>query len=359
MTPDLTIARPRRDLGLDIARAVATFAMVVGHTLDGLLDASLRAQPAVATYWKFRGLTAPMFLLVSGWAVATVIARSKATGLEALKARLPRIGLLFACGFLLRLPTWGWRQLLEGNEAVWRHTLAFDALHCVAASMFVGTVVLATFRSARGRILALLTTALVAVFLAQPVWAWLANGPLPGQQWLGGGTAPFTLLPWAGYFLTGAAIGVWSAQGVHPRTRALVLAVAGVALVAAGYSVATSNPAVTDARLFSLRLGQVLVFCSAFGLLPDWVGHKAAPLGRASLGVYVVHLPIVYGWASFPGLSYRLGKTLHPVTAIALGLLLLVVSYAITRLWARGREWVEEAWRSGVFARRQTSSPET
>lgn len=358
MSPAPPIARPRRDLGLDVARAVATFAMVVGHTLDGLLDASLRAQPVVATYWKFRGLTAPMFLLVSGWAVATVIARSKATGLEALRARLPRIGLLFACGFLLRLPTWGWRQLLAGDEAVWRHTLAFDALHCVAASMFVGTVVLATFRTPRSRILALLTTAAVAVFLAQPAWAALSQGPLFLQQWLGGGTAPFTLLPWAGYFLVGAVVGVWSARGVDARTRAMWLTVVGVALVAAGYSVATGHPAVTDARLFSLRLGQVLVFCGAFGLLPAWVGEKAAPLGRASLGVYVVHLPIVYGWASFPGLSYRLGKTLHPATALALGLVLLVVSYAITRLWAQGRAWVEDAWRTGVFARRPTGSPE-
>lgn len=332
-----------RDLGLDTARAFATFAMVVGHTLDGLLDQALRGNPFVATYWRFRGLTAPMFLLVSGWAVATVISRSNAQGWDVVRARLPRIGLLFACGLFLRLPTWGWRQLLEGDEKVWRHTIAFDALHCIAASMLVGVLLFAVFKGTRARLLALLALTVFTGFFAQPVWDALRSGHLVWQQWVGGGTAPFTLLPWAGYFAAGAMVGVWSSQGVAPRTRALVLTVVGVAFVFGGYSVATIDPAVPDARLFSLRLGQVLAFCGVFGLLPDWVGERAAPLGRASLGVYVIHLPIIYGWGSFPGLASRWGKTLSPVSAVLLGLALLAVSYAITVGWNRARAWVEQA----------------
>lgn len=336
-------ARPGRDLGLDTARAFATFAMVVGHTLDGLLDQALRSEPLVATYWRFRGLTAPMFLLVSGWAVATVISRSKASGRDVVRARLPRIGLLFFCGFFLRLPTWGWRQLLDGSEKVWRHTIAFDALHCIAASMLVGTLIFAAFKQTRARLLAFSAMTVLAGFFAQPVWDALANGHLIWQQWVGAGSAPFTLLPWAGYFAAGAVVGVWSAPGVDSRKRALILAAVGVLLVAGGYSVATTSPAVPDARLFSLRLGQVLAFSGAFGLLPDWVGHKAAPLGRASLGVYVVHLPVIYGWGSFPGLASRWGKTLSPATALFVGLTLLAFSYAVTVGWNRARAWMKQA----------------
>lgn len=319
--------------------------MVVGHTLDGLLDQALRAQPLVATYWRFRGLTAPMFLLVSGWAVATVICRSKATGWQAVRARLPRIGLLFACGFFLRLPTWGWRQLLAGNEKVWRHTIAFDALHCIAASMLVATLIFAAFESPRARMGALLALTAFAGFFAEPVWNLLADGHLVWQQWIGAGTAPFTLVPWAGYFAAGSIVGAWSSRGVDARTRALVLTVVGVGLVVAGYSVATANPRVPDPRLFSLRLGQVLAFSGAFGLLPDWVGRRAAPLGRASLGVYVVHLPVIYGWGSFPGLSSRWGRTLSPLSAILLGLTLLAFSYGVTAGWKRARSWLAQVRR--------------
>lgn len=333
----------RRDLGLDAARAFATFAMVVGHTLDGLLDESIRESPIIATYWKYRGLTAPLFLFVSGWAVATVVARSKATGAEVVRARLPRIGLLFACGFLLRLPTWGIEQLVAGNEKVWRHTLAFDALHCIAASMLLGVLILALFRAPSLRLGALATAAAVAGFFATPIWNALAHAPLFIQQSFGAGTAPFTVFPWAGYFFAGTVVGVWSTTGVSPRTRGLVLAVSGVLLVVAGYGVVTRSVPIPDARLFAIRIGQVLVFNSAWVLLPDAVGRRVAPLGRASLGVYLVHLPIIYGWGSIPGLAYRYGKTLPLPAALLLGVSLLVASYAVTVLWARTRATLETA----------------
>jgi acyltransferase len=58
-----------------------------------------------------------------------------------------------------------------------------------------------------------------------------------------------------------------------------------------------------------------------------------APLGRASLWLYVLHLPVVYGWAGTPGLAGRVGPTLGLLPALGVGLGLLAVCFAISRLW--------------------------
>ena len=60
---------PIRNPGLDAARTFAMVAMVFGHSADVLLSTAVRALPSLQTYWTFRGFTAPLFLMVSGWAL--------------------------------------------------------------------------------------------------------------------------------------------------------------------------------------------------------------------------------------------------------------------------------------------------
>ncbi|MFZ5469861.1 MAG: acyltransferase, partial [Myxococcota bacterium] len=53
---------------------------------------------------------------------------------------------------------------------------------------------------------------------------------------------------------------------------------------------------------------------------------------------YVIHLPIVYGWALWPGLSTLVGPTLSPSVAVATALGVTAVSVIATFL---GRRLVE------------------
>ena len=69
----LPSSRPLRFPALDLARALGVLAMVFGHTCDALLSPAARITPAIATYWKARGLTAPLFMMVSGWVVALAL----------------------------------------------------------------------------------------------------------------------------------------------------------------------------------------------------------------------------------------------------------------------------------------------
>src|SRR5690606_10626270 len=140
--------------------------------------------PLVATYWEFRAVTAPLFLAVSGWAVATVTLRS--TGGSVLSARWRRVVLLPVLGLLLRLPTWNLSGLFGLDRAIWEHFLAFDALHGVAASLLVAALVFDRFPTRRGRLLSMAVLALVFPLVSATVWTLARGLPFPTSLVLGG-----------------------------------------------------------------------------------------------------------------------------------------------------------------------------
>jgi hypothetical protein len=53
--------------------------MVVGHTLDMGLTPAVRGAPLIALYWSFRGLTAPLFLVVAGCGAGEPVPRVEPT----------------------------------------------------------------------------------------------------------------------------------------------------------------------------------------------------------------------------------------------------------------------------------------
>jgi hypothetical protein len=48
-------------------------AMVLGHTLQALLIPGARIHEWIQNPWELRGIAAPLFLLVSGWAVVASV----------------------------------------------------------------------------------------------------------------------------------------------------------------------------------------------------------------------------------------------------------------------------------------------
>lgn len=339
--------RMERDAGLDAARALATCAMVIGHTLDGTLAPAVRELPALQVYWSFRGLTAPLFMLVSGWAVATVIGLSSKRGLELVRGRLPRVALLLALGYLLRLPLWGMHRLRAGDEAVWRHFLAFDALHLIGTSLLIGTLVAAVLPASGARALAYgALTALMAV-LGAVVPGALIDAPLWIAQSVGGGKAQFPLVPWSGYFFAGALLGTLSPRLGTALRRSALVATTGLALLGASVWAGMSASAPEPTVLFAWRLGQILLMAAALGLLPGRWTRPLAPIGRASLGVYVLHLPVVYGWGYWAGIDKRIGKTLSLPQGLLLGVALLSACLAITL----GYQRLKAMWRQRAATR--------
>ncbi|WP_257460381.1 DUF1624 domain-containing protein [Archangium lipolyticum] len=330
-----------RNTGLDRARAVAVIAMVMGHTLDAVLSEQARNGVGVIAYWSMRAVTAPLFLFVAGWAFATTVQRTGAHGASVLRRYVPRVALLLGWGYLLRWPGWGLPALFAGEPMVWRHFLAFDALHGVAGALLLGAGVLAVLPGRTARMVTLLGLAVLFPLVSPWVRAAVAAGgwPLVLEQALVGRTSNFPLFPWAAYFFLGGLTGL-ALSGVKRVPHWLCLMGTGTGLLSL-MALWGGDPKVSDPTLVVWRVGLLCVVAGLAMLLPSRLDGMMGPVGRASLWVYVVHLPIAYGWSTFQGLASRLGRSQDVLPALGLALSVLAVSLALAlpakKLYGRWR----------------------
>jgi hypothetical protein len=133
--------------GFDVARVLAIAFMVQGHTLDVLLAPAYR-QGFVFNSWLFlRGLTAPMFFMLSGMAFATSsLSRweSYAEFSPALFRRFGRYAFFIALGYVMHLPVKTFRGIRYLDAAGWQSWLQIDVLQCVGLTLiFLQLLVLA------------------------------------------------------------------------------------------------------------------------------------------------------------------------------------------------------------------------
>jgi uncharacterized membrane protein len=302
----------------------------------------------VAVYWQARGFTAPLFLVVAGWALSVSIARSGARWPAAWSGRLPRVALLVAVGLALRWPGWGIDGLLRLDPEPWRHLLAFDVLQTIAVGLLVSSAVLA-LPLGRGRTLVafalLVCSSLVAAWSVPPARLPSGLAAIAAEQAVGG-TSPFPLFPWLAYLFGGAVLGL-AVQG-SGRRAALAVASAGAALVLPFAILSPGDFAPAHPVLVGLRIGAVLLLLALLFAVPRGMARAVAPLGRASLAVYALHVPVVYGWSTVHGLAGRIGPTLGPWEALGIAAAVLGASLAAARLLAAARGASARALRRAV-----------
>lgn len=345
---------PRRVLGLDAVRAFAVVAMIFGHTLDAVLLTADRGDPFIVNYWKLRGVTAPLFLFVSGWVLFHVVDRRRLHQWSVVAAYLPRVALLLLLGFLMRLPLWGMDDLLSGDRAVLEHFFALDALHCIALAMLIMLAVCALIAPRRRRAVVLAVTAIVVIPAAPLVQQ--AMSTHSGQrafvvaQVFAGGTSLFPLFPWAAYYFAGAAVGAGiMCLGGAARRVAAAAAAASCFFVFSWLLSRCLAPSLIEAEfeLVSFRLGWVLAFVSVAFALPLAFSVRLVPIGRASLWAYVFHVPVVYGWGVWPGLGTRLGPVLATPLAVSLACFMIVITSLVAVVGQR----TVDAWRPAAAMR--------
>ncbi|HLT29881.1 MAG TPA: heparan-alpha-glucosaminide N-acetyltransferase domain-containing protein [Myxococcaceae bacterium] len=340
MQPTLVpTSTPARIAGLDALRAVAVLAMVMGHTLDATLSAEARALPAMATYWSFRGVTAPLFLTVAGWAVANSLSRSGLQGWAIARRYLPRAALLLFCGYLLRWPGWALERFFSGEQKIWAHFLAADALHVIAGSLIIAIAVfgLTSRRPVRLGLVALLGIGLplLAPFILPGLQASL---PFVLRQPLVDPSSNFPLIPWSAYFFLGVLL-----RGVMvslPRLRPPLIAAILGGTLALLLTWTAAQHGWGPRQIFFWRFALLLLIAAVVLALPERVANFLAPVGRASLWAYVLHLPITYGWSlmpgiGLPGLSWTVGKTLAPAQGLLLALAVTSLTVPLALLGKR------------------------
>jgi uncharacterized membrane protein len=320
-------SRPRL-AALDAARALGIVAMVAGHTLDALLSPAARALPGVDAYWKARGFTAPLFLLVAGWALTVATRRARARGSDVILGRLPRIMTLLAIGVLLRWPGWGREALWRGDLATWEHLLAFDALHAIAAALLLAALVFSLGRPRReeAMLFALLLVGAVALGMHDP-------SPRPGSMaglvpWLAlGGSSPFPVVPWVAYVFAGCLVGM--AAEARPEAAPRWMAFTGGTIVAATFLSGVGSMLPGHPVLILYRIGVVLLTLAVLSAVPGAVAGRLAPVGRLSLAAYAIHVPVIYGWSTTQGLAGRVGPVLSVGAALGVAALVLGASLAL------------------------------
>jgi uncharacterized membrane protein len=274
-------------------------------------------------------------------AIQRAARRRGLSGLAIVRERLPRVVLLLAVGAALRWPGWAAGGLAAGDLDAWAHLLGFDALHVIGLALLGAALVFALGRPPREEALlfGLLVTLAVALGMRDPG----RPATLAGVAWEQalGGTSPFPLVPWAAYFFAGCLLGGAARDGSARAAGAMAGLGAALFLATFWQGVGTAPPG--EPALIAYRIGLVLLLLAALSRLPARAGAAAAPLGRHSLAIYALHVPVVYGWSTTPGLAWRVGPVLTVAEALGVAVLVLAASALAAGLlgWLRraGGRW--------------------
>jgi uncharacterized membrane protein len=297
---------------LDWLRGVAVLIMIEAHTLDSWTREADRARNDYTWAIVVGGFGAPIFLFLAGVALALAAGSRLGKGMaEAeVSARARRRGWeIFGLAFLFRL-----QAAVLGGGGV-QSFLKVDILNVMGLSMLTTAVLWGLVHRVVWRAI-VLTSAAVAIAMLTPIVRamsldWLPD-PLEAYLRPIPALSGFTLLPWGGFVLAGAAIGLWLDRARTPveERRVIVwLALLGPVLVASGYGLSLLPPIYRETSFwtssptfFMLRVG---VLIASLPLAYAWTAmvrgrSPIQELGIASLFVYWIHVEMVYGFLTWP-----------------------------------------------------------
>ena len=349
-----------RYLFIDLLRFLAVVFMVQGHTFDALLDFDLRSATLFYAHDFFHGFIAPMFLFASGVAfgISTLKKWEEHTVLSMkVWRRFGKFAGLLLIGYALHLPYFSLSKLLtQGTPGDWAVWLQVDALHCIAATMFLLQGLVLVVRTERRFIAVTAGTAVLIIFASPLVWSsgftdgmplWLASYVnASNNSW-------FPLFPWAAYILTGVTF-AWfflEAKEHHHAVQLMQRAVSVGTVLLLLAAILANIPFhlypphdfwKVNPLMILARIGFVLLVTSAV-FFAEHSFHLTSPLpsilGRESLFIYILHLIILYGSVVNNGLQQIVLPTLSVGWSFVSFVSLFLVLTAITVLWSRLKRW--------------------
>jgi hypothetical protein len=336
-------------LFVDLARSAAVLFMVQGHTLHALLDPRFSGG-VLGDGWLFlRGLTSCMFLTLSGFSFSLATDRYwdqyRSAGKRVFR-RLARYALLLVLGYGMRFPSRTLAGLSTATPEQWQMFAVVDILQLVAVTLTL-LQFLTWLAGTRERLMGWSLAAAGAAVLAAPLAVhagWVSDVPLFVRAYLTAeGGSIFPALPWAGYVLFGASLGLWYARQSQPERdagSAKSLLYLGGAMVAAGTLLHQLPWApfgevyfwTISPNLFLVKAGSVLVGLAAAIRLTarlTRLPRVLTALSRESLLVYLGHVMLLYGSVWTVGLAQSLGPRFGPAATLGwIAALLALMSLA-------------------------------
>ncbi|HYF02627.1 MAG TPA: heparan-alpha-glucosaminide N-acetyltransferase domain-containing protein [Patescibacteria group bacterium] len=317
---------------LDLARFIAMLMMMQGHTLDSLVtpqQLDINAFPW--NIWHFlRGLTAPIFLLISG-AVSVYAIKRNDDGVvtpETIRKRIRWAAILLGLGYLMMFPANRIFDLPFVQQESWRAFFQVNILHLNGVAMLMLIALATKTRSpeALGKLsfavacgIAILTPFVHSVnwfnHLPEVLAAYLSyhHGSL------------FPIFPFGAYLFFGVALGAFlkrfqaSAQLRVLKKRMVPI---GISFLTVGFLLTGLLQVIpfpehnfhgSSPAFVLIRIGIVAVFLSVVAVFYERTRRFEKFYefyGKKALHIYIGHLVILYGTPWFPSISKLYPKQL-------------------------------------------------
>ncbi|MBM2814576.1 MAG: hypothetical protein HW421_1338 [Ignavibacteria bacterium] len=318
---------------LDLVRLVAMVMMIQGHTLFELTSPNIiNTNVFPWNVWDFiRGITAPVFLIVSG-AVNVFANKRDSSGRISPKTshrRLKMALILIFIGYFVVFPVKRIYDLIFLEKQYWLGFFQVNILQLIGVSLIFLLVLFIFTRNDKSLFKWSLIIALAITFLTPVVHAFNFHTFLP--EYIAAyfsyqkGTI-FSIFPYTAYLFFGAAFGAYLKNvPIHKRIEFLKKnsLVIGVAFFAIGIPLALLFQEFTylyKYNLLSVDLGLVFIRsgCVFIGMpLIAYLYEKTKNLskyysffGKKAIYIYIIHLLILYGTPVFPGFASFYQKAL-------------------------------------------------
>jgi len=354
-------AHRQRYLFIDLFRTGIILLMLEGHIARSLLPQESQQSTWFMIHEFIHGLSAPAFLFGAG---LTFVISTRKRWEEyhhwdrPLAGRLGRVTLVLLLGLALHLPYFSMQKIItQGTTADYLQLFQADVLACIGIGLLALHAFLFFFKTEQRFYILVSVTGLVVCFLTPYVWDtdFLRYLPIPiAQLFNSQHGSPFPLFPYIGFLFAGTIVS-WeyiSAVQEHREQRLVrSLLMIGAGFIALGLILdaipfqiyPTYNFWYTSPNYFLIRVGS-LILLMCFFLYLETIWKKPHPvttvIGRESLFVYVLHLPLIYGSVINPGWSLNniTGSDPGPAGIIGTFIGFTIAMLAVAQTW----NWLKE-----------------
>jgi hypothetical protein len=319
--------------------------MIQGHTIDALVaPTSIALEQLPWSIWHFvRGLTAPVFLMLSG-ALQVLANKRDANGFIGRQRYLKQIRwalTLIGIGYLLVFPANRLRDLPFVTQEGWHFFFQVNILQLSGLTL-LGVMTIMYFTRSTRRFASISLVVGITIALLSPLvqrvdwWTWLPSIVANYLSFAKGSL--FCIFPFSAYMFFGVSIGAWlqsnlSEQRISRFPRIMVIL--GATLVLCGV-LGTYQPLnlypehdyyLASPLFVMIRTGCAFLFIGILALLYRYIGgveEYCARLGKKSLYIYTAHLILLFGTPWFGGIARLWYRSLDVSTGIAMAFVVIV-----------------------------------
>ena len=341
-----------RITAFDLLRCIAMLMMIQGHVISELTQRTI-ITPSVFPWdiWEFlRGMTAPLFLTVSGAVQVFANKRDENEHIlnSVVKRRLKMAVIIIFIGYLLVFPASRIYHLPFIDNHTWTVFFQVNILQLIGISLLMMITVFKLTRSNKSfgitsLIIGTAIFALTPLMLSSDIFRILPQSVAPYFSQQNGSI--FTIFPFTGFMFLGAAFGsLLKSIRLEKRQKFLFKysLIIGIALIALSYPIynfiASMNLNFVEylkgnSGFSILRLGCAFIAIALVSKLYEATKKYSkwfSLFGRNALFVYVIHLILLYGtpWSGSIGQIYHSSMPLYISALIAA--IIIILSFGIT-----------------------------